>query len=103
MKIDYVALAKQIVMKKIDNTAYDIFLFGSRADGTAREMSDIDIGIKGKKQLDLITRALLDETFENSIIPYKIDIVDFSTASEKFKSYAMQHAVYWNRVSDNNC
>ncbi len=50
------------------------YIFGSRAIGTFKEGSDIDIAIAGKKiTLDTVARIL--ETFEYSTLPYKVDIV----------------------------
>jgi predicted nucleotidyltransferase len=36
-----------VIRRHLPDPAYRIFLFGSRATGTAGERSDIDIGIEG--------------------------------------------------------
>lgn len=99
MRHDYVDIARKIVLKKIDTTAFDVFLFGSRADGTAREMSDIDIGIFGKEKLNKLLKSDIEDLLEESIIPFKVDIIDFNSVDPKFKQRAMQHVVYWNKVT----
>jgi predicted nucleotidyltransferase len=56
-----------------------IYLFGSRAKGTASIYSDYDIAIEGshslKKRISIIKTHI-----ENSSIPYKIDLIELSKA-----------------------
>jgi len=42
---DYIDILKQIVLKHVPNDAFAIFLFGSRAAGIAKPLSNIDIAI----------------------------------------------------------
>ena len=72
------------------------FLFGSRAQGTAGLMADIDIGILPPKPLDTKTLAKLREKIEESFVPYSVDLVDFSNLSEQFKQQALKKTVPWN-------
>lgn len=63
-----------------------VWVFGSRAKGTARPFSDLDLAIDIDHHplpLKLLT-TLLDE-FEESDLPYKVDIVDLNTIDEEFK------------------
>ncbi len=63
-----------------------IYLFGSQATGKARHGSDIDIALieKDKVNLSRIFRALNE--IEETTIPHKVDLVDFTTAPEKNES-----------------
>ncbi len=97
---DYVDIVKKIVLKKIDLLEFDIFLFGSRADGTAREMSDIDVGVLGKQKLNMFTKSDLEQMLEDCIVPFKVDLIDFYSVSDAFKQRAMQHVVYWNKAKN---
>jgi predicted nucleotidyltransferase len=77
-----------------------LFVFGSRADGTARERSDIDIGIEcpsGKMDYRLV--MALQEFAEKYPTLYKVDIVDFATVSDQFREVAMQHVEYLEKPS----
>ena len=56
-----------------------VLLFGSRAKGSSRPGSDIDLAIQGKNctpELALDLKAFLNEKLP---IPYFIDIVDFES------------------------
>ncbi len=80
---------RDIVFKFINPNEYKIFIFGSRATGKARKFSDYDVGIMGKKPVKWKTLSLIDEVFEESDFPFKVDLVDFSLASDKFKKTAL--------------
>ncbi len=59
--------------------------FGSRANNTAKPYSDLDLAIMADKPLSLQQGAMLAEAFEESDLPFKVDICDWSTTSERFK------------------
>ena len=63
----------------------EAIIFGSRADGTNKEASDIDIAIKCKSNnFDKIGSILND--FVESNLPFFVDIIDYnSISSEKLK------------------
>ena len=62
-----------------------VWAFGSRATGRAKPYSDLDLAISGGKPLGIDLIAQLAEAFGESDLPYKVDIVDWTTASEAFK------------------
>ena len=94
-EIDYIAITRQIVLKHIDTSQYRVFLFGSRACGNFRHNSDIDVGIWGKERIPLTAKLAIEEELEESIVPYKVDIVDFSLVDETFKKFALEKIVEW--------
>ena len=62
-----------------------VWAFGSRATGRAKPYSDLDLAISGDKPLGIDLTAQLTEAFAESDLPYKVDIVDWVTASERFR------------------
>jgi type I restriction enzyme S subunit len=68
---------------------YQVFIFGSRATGKSKKFSDFDIGIWGKKPIPSHLVALIEEALEDSDLPYKVDIVDFSLLPTKFRKVAL--------------
>lgn len=52
-------------------------IFGSRAKGTNKKSSDIDIAIYGKN-IDFTTVAKLKSYLENGPMPFYFDIVDYT-------------------------
>jgi len=94
---NYIQLAKKIVLSCIGTEPYTVFLFGSRAVSENAGMSDIDIGIleRKNKRLPVELKLSILEALEESVIPFPIDLVDFSTVSPDFKRVAMKKVVIW--------
>jgi predicted nucleotidyltransferase len=82
--------AAEVVRRHLPDPAYRVFLFGSRADGTAHERSDIDIGIEGPQPVPQATLASIQEELEEAPTLYTIDVVDFRRVSEKFRRVAQR-------------
>jgi uncharacterized protein len=61
------------------------FVFGSRAKGSARRGSDLDIAVNLGRPLSLSERNFLAIELEESDLPYRVDIVDLQTVSPVFK------------------
>ena len=57
------------------------FIFGSRAKGNFKDGSDIDIAIKGQ-ELSFKDIISLSGKLQDLEIPYKIDLIDYSTLKE---------------------
>lgn len=81
---------RKTIYKYLPEEEYRVFVYGSRADGTAEKWSDIDVGIVGKEKVPFRKLALIMDEVEESDIPYKVDIVDFTNASEGFKELALK-------------
>lgn len=79
-------------LRKVDNElkGYRVFLFGSRTEGNARERSDFDIGIFGRKPIPLKTFYKIEDLFDSIETLYKIDLVDFNLTSPSFRKEAMK-------------
>ena len=52
-----------------------VWLFGSRAHGTNRVASDIDLAVKGVLEPRMLLR--MKGAFESSSLPYFVDLVDY--------------------------
>ncbi|OQX14967.1 MAG: hypothetical protein BWK80_41385 [Desulfobacteraceae bacterium IS3] len=75
-----------------------IFLFGSRAEGKFQRGSDYDIGVSGLDEPTFFRlKARLSDEVEESLIPYKADVVNFDKVSEDFKNIALRNTVLWKR------
>ena len=56
-----------------------VIVYGSRAMGNFREGSDIDMTLVGDKPIDYDTVLKLYGMFDDSDLPYLVDISDFSS------------------------
>ena len=62
-----------------------VWAFGSRARGQAKPYSDLDLAIMAHEPLSLAQIAALREAFSESDLPWKVDLVDWSTAGEPLR------------------
>lgn len=92
----YHELLKSLVLRELGNKSCKVFLFGSRANGSYRWASDFDLGIEGLNEEEFlrIKFDLLDK-IEESLIPWKVDIINFDTADQEFKKIALQDYEVW--------
>jgi predicted nucleotidyltransferase len=63
----------------------EVWAFGSRAAGTAKPYSDLDLALIGETPLSLDTLAALREAFSESDLPWKVDLVDWATTNAAFR------------------
>lgn len=61
-----------------------IYLFGSRATGTHRTVSDFDIAVLAEENISR-ELSLAREMLEQSNIPLAVDLVDLSTTTAEFR------------------
>ncbi len=63
----------------------EVWAFGSRATGSAKPYSDLDLALIGETPLPLDTLAALREAFSESDLPWKVDLVDWATTNATFR------------------
>ena len=63
----------------------EVRAFGSRVSWTARKTSDLDLALMTEKALEIERLAALRAAFTHSDLPFRIDIVDWASTSEKFR------------------
>jgi len=59
--------------------------FGSRVNGIPKDYSDLDIALIGAAKLDTAVIGNLREVFEESDIPFRVDIIDWHSISKEFQ------------------
>jgi predicted nucleotidyltransferase len=70
---------------------YRVIIFGSRATGKARKYSDVDVALMGTSTISPRVSAALAEAFEDSSLPYTVDIIDGMNASSQLLTQIRQH------------
>jgi type I restriction enzyme S subunit len=83
LRADYLKIVQDILQKHVPER--EVWAFGSRAKWLAKEYSDLDLCILGDAPLSFSTLGLLEEAFDESDLPYKVDLVDWATTSESFR------------------
>jgi predicted nucleotidyltransferase len=80
--------AASIIRRHVPDPAYRVFLFGSRATGSAGKRSDIDIGIEGPAPVPHAVLAAIQDELDEAPTLYTIDVVDFMRVPETFRRIA---------------
>ena len=70
-----------------------VSVFGSRATGKARRYSDLDLAFQGDGALPPSLLADLAEAFDESDLPWKVDLLDFAGAGQAFRKIIDQDRV----------
>ena len=63
----------------------EVRAFGSRVSWTARETSDLDLALMTNEPLDAARMAVLRSAFTDSRLPFRVDVVDWASASDGFR------------------
>lgn len=63
-----------------------VYAFGSRYKNNNRKFSDFDIAIDTDEKLSFEFLNILKDAFEESDLPYRVDIIDYNNISDKFKN-----------------
>ena len=63
-----------------------VVAFGSRVKDTEKSTSDLDLCVIGTDALSFEKLAALRDEFSDSDIPYKVDVVDWSTLDADFQA-----------------
>ena len=81
---DHLKIVQEILR---DHLAPDVkvWVFGSRATWTTKRSSDLDLALEGTDKIDHKVRGSLEDAFEDSDLPYTVDIVDMKRVSDKFR------------------
>lgn len=87
---NHLRLLQQIVRKHVDVEKYQPVVFGSRATGSARQYSDIDLGFLGAEPVEDVALLRVIDDLEESSLPYTVDVVDFATVDPEFKKIALK-------------
>ena len=88
VKPEYLEIIKSIL--RINIPDFEVWAFGSRITGKPKSYSDLDLVIKGKTKLPLNKLALLKMDFEESDLPFRVDILDWNRISPEFQSLILK-------------
>ena len=63
-----------------------VWAFGSRINGLATHTSDLDLCILGSTPISLELMSTIRDAFSLSMIPYKVDVLDWSSIHASFQN-----------------
>ena len=84
LRPDHLRIVKKILRECLPENV-KASVFGSRANGTTRHSSDLDLVLEGDARLDSKCLSALASAFEESDLPYTVDVVDINRIKGRFK------------------
>ena len=70
-----------------------VWVFGSRTNWTTKDSSDLDIALEGENKLSHKLLGALKDAFEDSTLPYTVDVVELNAVSHAFKQIVKEQRV----------
>jgi len=64
----------------------EVRAFGSRVTGTAKDHSDLDVAVVAGNKIKRRAKMLLREAFEESDLPFRVDVIDYNAVSDEFRA-----------------
>lgn len=71
----------------------EVRVFGSRARGTARPFSDLDLAVRAAAPLPVSVLEAAKDAFSVSSLPFSVDVVDYHAVSPAFRAAIDAHAL----------
>ena len=97
MTSEELSIVQDILRRRVPHHA--VWVFGSRAKGTTKKTADLDLAIISDNPLSLTELGKLHDEFDISDLPFKVDIVDWATASESFRQIIERDKVILQEAS----
>lgn len=85
----YLACVKNILQKFVVNA--EVRVFGSRLARSVKPYSDLDLVVIDTHKLELVKLYQLRDAFEESELPFRVDVLDWNRISEQFKQIIQQN------------
>ena len=87
-------IVRRILKKHVPNAT--VWVFGSRVKQTANDSSDLDLVIVSQSKIPLQVMNLLKFDFEESDLPFKVDVLDWQNISDDFKKVIKERYVVFD-------
>lgn len=91
LRPEHYRIVQEILEKYVPEC--EVWAFGSRVTGAAREFSDLDLAIITAKPLNFELLGEIRDAFSESDLPFKVDVLDWSAASASFRRMIQQRYI----------
>ena len=81
---DQLEIVQDILLKHLP-AGVKVWVFGSRAAWNTKDSSDLDLALEGESKLSHKVLGALKNAFEDSALPYTVDVVDLNRIGDSFR------------------
>ncbi|MCL1947053.1 MAG: nucleotidyltransferase domain-containing protein [Chitinivibrionia bacterium] len=89
--VSEIKIIKEIIKKHADDCR--VFAFGSRVKSSAKKTSDLDLLFESQEKLGFLRIQKIKEAFQESDLPFRVDVIDYNDISENFKKIINEEKV----------
>ena len=93
---DHLKIVQDILNKSLSSDV-KVWVYGSRAKWTTLDSSDLDLALESKNKIDDKIISRLKRDFEESNLPYEVDVVDINTVQPFFRDIINKDKVLLDR------
>ncbi|MFZ3590073.1 nucleotidyltransferase family protein [Bacillus sp. DJP31] len=86
---------KSMINETLTTEKVKVYLFGSWARNDEKQSSDIDIAVEAYSEIPSLKWLELQDRVEESLIPYRVDIVNIENASFALIQNIKKEGIVW--------
>ena len=90
---DQLEIVQDILLKHLPADV-KVWVFGSRANWTTKDSSDLDLALEGESKLSHNVLGALKDAFKDSALPYTVDVVDLNRIGDSFRQIVESQRVH---------
>ena len=92
IRADHLRIVHDVLARHLPD-GVRVWVFGSRATWATKDSSDLDLALEGDTQVPARSLAALESAFEDSDLPYAVDVVDVNRIGRRFRRIVEQQRV----------
>ena len=97
IRSDHLRIVQDVLRQHLPD-GVKVWVFGSRASWTTKDSSDLDLALEGETCVPRRSLAMLEAAFEESDLPFAVDIVDLSRIGKRFRQIVTKQRVPLSRT-----
>ena len=92
IRADHLRIVQDVLHRHLPD-GVKVWVFGSRASWATKDSSDLDLALDWETEIPPRSVTALEAAFEDSDLPYAVDIVDLKRINERFRRIVQQQCV----------
>ncbi len=92
IRADHLRIVHNVLARHLPD-GVKVWVFGSRATWATKDSSDLDLALEGDGEISRRSLSALEAAFEDSDLPFAVDVVDFSRIGEAFRRIVAKQRV----------
>ena len=89
---DHLRIVREVLHRRLP-AGVKVWVFGSRAGWATKDSSDLDLALEGETPIPRRSLSALETAFEDSDLPYAVDVVDLGRIGERFRRIVIKQRV----------